>query len=1312
MREDGNTIVLEEAKSGQVDADDRWALWRRVRRTIRAIEERGDTRTVGVRLIANANALPPNPDSWRTLAVQSQSVDGLWFTPCKDERRKSASSARDLANEALHILASPDADDQSKPLDLQRARDVLSQFRFCDNHSAESVEETVKGQLAELSPELGLEVLVDALRGFLSRRAELPEPASRHFTSDEFLRSVEVLKRLAQIEPTTLRRWRSLQAAAVALDDLPLSGFSGLDYQDWKSLQPSCEQALSDDTQPAVALIGAGGLGKSVLLQRWMQEQHRSGHATLLLTSHDIADLEPDQLAEAVALGVFEARYRGSRFVLGIDAIENVGGELPQRAMLAALRKIASADVSVCVTSRLGEWRNVRGSDEKVPGWHEVELEEWSEELVGTLVHSSGRPSIGGDLVRLLRTPLFLDLFLRAFGQDADVPAGIQTRHGLIDAYWSRRILPRDDERSVERLSMLFTVASNEAQGRSRHRIEGPAAAQLTSEGLFVLNRGERSFRHTLLRDYAVGQWVRDCGPKDADIASRLEGIQSPFVQFGALRAVLEAESAEEPGRSRLISVLRRSVLFHAGTILGEFENLAGVSLDALVENVEESERASFLRCLLTSIKISSNHRWLDVIARLPDDGQWASRVNWIDGALIEQLAQTVDVCASVVAPHSARRIAELFRTWSFAPGLFAALSADEGFLLGQLVKLLVKIDPSSETASWMLRASTAAPRAGYWAVSELATLVRGLAKHGEAVDDALLAELYRRASGFFDDNGRLRHNKSVPSDPSIGYVRLQHALIGRGTEGLISIRPSVFVPIAVAILAGYEADEADERNSWRRDIQTRYTSMEDWCPALPEEVQILKNRAQNIVGESLHTQREVSGLIVDRPSSTYLQLCHDHDELLVHLSTLAARSLEGDGDLFDAYLWPSTVRGRSTMMRVCLLDMLTRSNACRRPAALDELLRDGRLYLVKCAQVYLQRGIRQRWARMSESDRLVIIANIKESGRSTSMGVSGPGPLLAAIPEEDRPQELSVFIELYRVSDLSLEIKEEAPISTHAVARSLASPTAYPPIHGLAPEYQGSWMWLSSQERINIQNSEEKDWRRVVDKIGLLLDGELPRPEALLERRQLVGLLSESCSTQLRLARESQNVPALDSEHVERLAQWAIGALQTLVTESAGQPAPEPDLRSGLWMAFVELADLALWLLGATSGRTLNAALFVAIDEEMRKPSADAARSLLGCVTGWFRGDGQGRRVLWSLLAERIRDGEALAVGLRFLSWFEVSEQRSLLELLLARNLQPRIENPREFVRQAGVYVGCSALMRNTETGKKLVSLKCMANG
>jgi hypothetical protein len=1306
---EGSSLTLEEAKSGGIDADDRWMLWRRVRRTVEALVREANTSDLYVRLTVNAASLPDNPEYWRTLATLGQTAPGTWVTPIKkndgkDERRRSVRSAESLANEALHVLTSGDADAGSQPVSQERARQILARFSFNEQHTADSVELRVRHHLDALSRGVGVAELLAGLRGEISQRAESNDKARRFFSADDMLKSFAMLERLAAVDRDTLRRWQALRESAAANEIDPNAQSDGLAYQDWKTLQPAARRALEEAEPRAIAILGRGGIGKSFVLRRWVTERRLAGDEAVFFTTSDFATFEPGQISAALDLGAFAARHQGRRLVVGLDGLENAVDDQRRMKILAALRAAAIIDVTVCVTSRLLEWRSARGSAEQIPGWATIELVEWPEDRVRDQVNASARPRVAADLLRLLRTPLLLDLFLRTFGRDAEVPAGLQTRHGLLQAYWDRRILPEGDERSAERRAVLLRVAEDEAVGTQAYSLVGDAPRDLTSEGLFVLSRGGlRSFRHSLLRDFAMMTWTRDPDASAARIVIKLEAIQPSLLQFGALRAVLEAAAAGTAAAASILSVLKPPILFHAGTVLGEFDQLSLLNVTSLVDAVPEQERPGFLRALFAAIKLDRNLDWASVLARLPDDIEWAQVTSWFTPDLLLQLVETFDAMSEELAADSAVSIelASRLRSWSLAPRLFDGTAANGGYAFGRLTKLLAKIDPSPETVTWLTRVAGVGSWGRFWILSELPELVRTLVARGRVVDDDALRLIYRVSAGVRDDAGRLRDDANVARDAMTGYDRIEQSLIGQGKSiGLIASRPSAFVPVAVDLVAGHEADDADEREERLREITARLPAGLNWFSDRPREIIDLEVKARAAAGDELP---DAGGMLnIDAPTDPYWEVDADYAHLLLHLRNLAERSLAEDGVFFDAFFWPSVARSRSALARACVLDLLTRQETCPREKILDELLQDTRLYFLRCARRYLQRGIRTRWASFSEEKRQIILENIRNCGRAPSGDVYSPGPFLAAIPEGERRAELEIFVELYRANGWELEVEETRATAVVSGGRLPEPERAWAPIGGLSTANQEPWQQLAKWERGRIPQATAIEWSALVSTVESLVARCLPAPDALLQRRDLVERLCEFSDVHAESKGADQKTSRLDSKTLRNIARWSVDALRAFPAgEVVANCEPFDGSNVGLpptaelWMNLANLADTVLRESELIDDADLNDALFVAIDGVAEEPPARLASNLLARVRGWFRGKARGKAVLLALLGDRVRHGQALSNGLRYLESFERVEQQQLIAKWLTSEMLPPISPPRVFARNAGQHLGWAAMVR-----------------
>ncbi len=1313
IQSDGTELVLEEAKSGEIKAEDRWVLWRRMRRTL------GNASLFApltrLRLVVNADNLPTNPEHWRTLVVHSQRVTGTWFTPKENESRRRVMKAEDLANEALHVLTSADADLTSKPLDMLQARRLLANFSFEESAGGSVIEGLVRGHLSALSRGLGVDELLSALRGEISRRAEADDTTKHHFTSGELLKSLSVLERLATIDPNDARLWRSLRDCATAnLGSARASTDSGLPYQDWRTIHPNAHALLGSNAAQAVAVLGRGGLGKSVLLREWLTERQTSGDECLFLSSADLVGHGGKEIAAALELGLFIAQQRQAKLCVGIDAIENVASKQERAALLAALRGMAASGALVCVTSRLLEWRSSRGSSEKVAGWHPLELEEWPEPMVQAHVGPSDRPNVGDSLRKLLRTPLLLDLFIRTFGQAGQVPQGLQTRHGLISAYWNRRIWPDSDARSSRRRNLIIDVATREASGVHAHSLAGDEADDLASEGLFVLGPGGRSaFRHALLRDYAMGEWLNEGTVSAKAVSDKLSSVSSPLLQFGTLRACLE-KAVSNDAEIRLAQVLRElaeQLLSQAGTILGEFDDVSEIDVVSLVDSLRPGGRAPFLSSLLASVKLAHAGPWLELLSRLPADSAWAESKPWLTGQVLSAVHSVVESFSKQTGPRSplAIELASRLRAWTSAPRVRSELAEGGGWHLGRLVKSLVELDPSESTAHWILDVAHLGESVRFWILSELPKLARSMPP---ASDKNLLRRIYLAAGQYREEEGMLKDEPGFKPTPMGTHDRIVGSLIDDG-KGLLSTHPVVFVRIAAELLAGHEQELADE--DAKRDA-----ALAAAMPEVPDTFNELLEQTRN--AERWQAVKSAFALAVqkaaafevntssERPfssarSEAYWDLHYsEYHELLLQLRDVLSNSLASGGNMLSK-LWPGIRSSASGRVRACVLDLLTRADAQAPASIVDELLQDQRMYVLGYAQPYLQRGIEQRWTKLPKAVQATILNNIRYGAKPPQGNAWSAGPLYNAIVETERPPESATFIELTKVAESPLKLPDpESDALSIATPKRIESPPRSP-IGGLSSERQVPWTHVAALPANHISACGDEQWAELVPVVRTLVVECLPRPDHLLEQTDLLERLAEFVDAQ----RERTGIGVtLEVEHLESLANWGLSALSFYAASELGADCePFEGLVVGLppkaeyWMAMARLVDRLLWHPKLVDRADLNDRLFEAVGVFRQEPPDRIAYYLFTRITGWFRGNNAGRPILKALLLDEVRNGHALDGSFWLLRNFTAAEQDRILSRWFIEDIQPGITRARQLVRKGGVHVGCVTLVRDSN-GKK----------
>jgi hypothetical protein len=188
-------------------------------------------------------------------------------------------------------------------------------------------------------------------------------------------------------------------------------------------------------------------------------------------------------------------------------------------------------------------------------------------------------------LVDLLRTPFLLDLFLKSFGGQDAMPAGVASCHGVLREYFRQRVLP-DTPAVGEARSALNKGVSEALVGRSHWLDSGAGVDGLVSEGVLerVPGEGYLRFRHSLLRDFCAALELSDQTPDE--IARRFAALKNPLDRQDVLRALLEHQIDDQTCSDTwsLSELLRKLVdeNVHVGAALGELDSPTPMLFDQL----------------------------------------------------------------------------------------------------------------------------------------------------------------------------------------------------------------------------------------------------------------------------------------------------------------------------------------------------------------------------------------------------------------------------------------------------------------------------------------------------------------------------------------------------------------------------------------------------------------------------------------------------------------------------------------------------------------------------------------------------------
>ena len=383
--------ILEEVKGGDISRDDRNALWRRVRKSFRSHEG------FSVRLTVDADNLPSQATHWAKLAATSASV------ACPPSPPSRVESASKMAEEAFFLLT---REDQTltgmPPLSDEEASSLLATFQFCAVGRR-----AVTGRIVEYLEALNCSAATDevayALAGSVGHRAASPSEKDHLFTADEVLESLDTLNRLSRTNPDHVRIWRELETASASRprdNDTQSLVTYGLPYQPWQMVQRPASDALAA-LKPLV-LVGDGGIGKTVVLDRWGREQEALGYRCVWIDASAITLAQSQALSGALDLGAFAARRAGVKLVVCIDALEAADAAIGAERLLSEFAAaVANSNIRVAVTCRRSSWAHLVTQSAR-PFWSVIALEQWPVERVKEVLAANEHETHHSDLLDVL----------------------------------------------------------------------------------------------------------------------------------------------------------------------------------------------------------------------------------------------------------------------------------------------------------------------------------------------------------------------------------------------------------------------------------------------------------------------------------------------------------------------------------------------------------------------------------------------------------------------------------------------------------------------------------------------------------------------------------------------------------------------------------------------------------------------------------------------------------------------------------------------------------------------------------------------
>ncbi|MDQ0878963.1 hypothetical protein QFZ77_007622 [Paenibacillus sp. V4I3] len=643
-----------EVKSGQITAEDRRAFWLRLREELfRAGEQHDQILPV---MVIDSEKPPSAAEAWAALGTRMTFEENLRdiHPPLKPPGR--VDRERKLIDEALFWICratrskigDKDGIALTSKVDVEVAKAALVRFKL-QKEAGSEIEKNVEDVLDLLVDGPDPLMLRRQMEGFINERATSKQMELHILSVNEFIREITLLERFLNRSPEVIRLVRLIKHELVPLcrgswEFQFMNREEGLPFITLHEVQPELAALDWASRQESMVLLGDAGQGKSYSLSviDWMiQEKYEMIEVFPLLAEglmHS-TDGYSETLSEAVHFICDMAALENRRTLFLIDGLDQLA--IDKRHSLSSLLRTCAEHTSfLCVvTFRNVEWRDYESVRTHLQRWEKTLLKDWPKVTVSSIIKKTVQRDLSAGLMHLLQKPLYLDIFLRTFGSEEQVQVGLQTKDGLLKAYWERVVLT---EEHLARWELIREACEQIVELNAWNptvKVDHGALARLESIGLIVKinDRGTFSFRHPVLRDFAIAQWILSrIGDQVTLISPTIQMIRSTVTKYGAQRALIEIlcenESDSDVSLKKYIMACSTQEQEEIARILGGLRPPIKFNLDLW----ERKPSPLFINKLIETAMYYRNRSWLEFLVKLNIDSIWVQRQDWIGENTLE----------------------------------------------------------------------------------------------------------------------------------------------------------------------------------------------------------------------------------------------------------------------------------------------------------------------------------------------------------------------------------------------------------------------------------------------------------------------------------------------------------------------------------------------------------------------------------------------------------------------------------------------------------------------------------------------------
>lgn len=710
---------LIEVKSGEVTKDDRKTFWLRLRKELNNSGNKPEE-IYPILVISD-----PTITAYNEIKSLSQKTnfDGIKI-PTQEINR--ISSDESLVEEALYWLSGVTIESKKNNKDQEIKKDhgitvpeitakkALSRFSLREIPK-DKLESELENAISLLGTNIEEKVIRQQLEGWLSNKAVLKENEKHFFTIQDLKNEVSLLKKFIDLSPEVIKEAGRIKGEyakyCVETWKNKINDINGLKKYDLAEIQTKINSIDWEIQSSSKIILGESGSGKSISLFELYNKISKIPNTEII--PFFIKDLKTDLFKNAIEVLTNLSLMNNKKVFILADGLDEISPKNSEK-ILHILDILRISSNIVCIAScKKVDWESRSKLREQAKQWDSIELNEWETKIIENEIKDLNlKDNVSQGLKQLLHNPFYLDLFIRTFKDSKISTITLQTRHELLKSFWETKVISDDKFERIDLLSKIcdsFSKSDNWIPKGLSNK-EQQNLYYFISTGLFFNPnaRGSIVFRHPLLRDFAMSQWLLSNEDLET-ISKKLIATNKLNIRFGMLRALVELlldEVSNDYSTEIEFIDFVKSTYLYSKELGNEIADILGMlsptsKLDIL-EIAKETD-SSFIVRVINSAKLNINTAWVKEFSKFSFNNSLVYSKNLLDEEIFKSLFCYLDVLYRQSSQNiDLTRIAIILREWSVLDKFKYLLNESNRYFMYHLIPLIVKILPNEATIEWI----------------------------------------------------------------------------------------------------------------------------------------------------------------------------------------------------------------------------------------------------------------------------------------------------------------------------------------------------------------------------------------------------------------------------------------------------------------------------------------------------------------------------------------------------------------------------------------------------------------------------------